>query len=102
MVRLDEVSKVLSHALRHEPWLYELELDDEGWAPLDAVLVQGERTKLGIMVTRPGLAQCYPVREQADIRQVAALLMWQTWAHAHVLPALRQRSRSARSCSLRS
>ncbi len=34
-----ELSKALSHALRHEPWLYELELDDEGWAPLDAVLV---------------------------------------------------------------
>ncbi len=32
------VSKTLSHALRHEPWLYELELDDEGWAPLDAVI----------------------------------------------------------------
>jgi putative RNA 2'-phosphotransferase len=34
-----EISKALSHALRHEPWLYELELDDEGWVPLDAVLV---------------------------------------------------------------
>ena len=33
-----ELSKALSHALRHEPWLYELELDDEGWASLDAVL----------------------------------------------------------------
>ena len=33
-----EISKFLSHALRHEPWLYELELDDEGWAPLDAVV----------------------------------------------------------------
>ncbi len=29
---------MLSHALRHEPWLYELELHDEGWASLDAVL----------------------------------------------------------------
>jgi putative RNA 2'-phosphotransferase len=36
--RNDELSKVLSHALRHEPWLYELELDDEGWASLEAVL----------------------------------------------------------------
>lgn len=33
-----QISKTLSHALRHEPWLYELELDDEGWTPLEAVL----------------------------------------------------------------
>src|SRR6476620_3195267 len=38
VLKLDALSKVLSHALRHEPWLYELELDDEGWASLDAVL----------------------------------------------------------------
>jgi putative RNA 2'-phosphotransferase len=25
------LSKKMSHALRHEPWLYELELDEEGW-----------------------------------------------------------------------
>lgn len=24
----------MAHALRHEPWLYELEVDEEGWAPL--------------------------------------------------------------------
>jgi putative RNA 2'-phosphotransferase len=32
------LSKVLAHALRHEPWLYELELDAEGWVPLEDVL----------------------------------------------------------------
>ena len=32
------ISRVISHALRHEPWLYELELDAEGWAPLDQLL----------------------------------------------------------------
>ena len=26
-----ELSRAVSHALRHQPWLYELELDDEGW-----------------------------------------------------------------------
>lgn len=33
-----ELSKAVSHALRHEPWLYELELDDEGWTPADALV----------------------------------------------------------------
>jgi putative RNA 2'-phosphotransferase len=33
-----QLSRVLSHALRHEPWLYELELDADGWAEVEAVL----------------------------------------------------------------
>lgn len=32
------LSKAVSHALRHEPWLYELELDDEGWVSVNALL----------------------------------------------------------------
>jgi len=32
------VSKTLSHALRHEPWRYELELDQDGWADIEQVL----------------------------------------------------------------
>jgi putative RNA 2'-phosphotransferase len=38
VVKLDALSKAISHALRHEPWLYEVELDDEGWVDLDALL----------------------------------------------------------------
>lgn len=34
---LTELSRALSHALRHEPWLYELELDGQGWASLELV-----------------------------------------------------------------
>ena len=34
----EELSKVVSHALRHEPWLYKLELDAEGWVPVDQLL----------------------------------------------------------------
>lgn len=44
-VRPERLSRLVSHALRHEPWLYELELNDEGWVPvaalLDAIHLQG-------------------------------------------------------------
>ena len=33
-----QLSKTVSHALRHEPWLYELELDDDGWVSVEAML----------------------------------------------------------------
>lgn len=33
-----DLSRAVSHALRHEPWLYELELDDEGWVPVEQLL----------------------------------------------------------------
>lgn len=39
-----KLSRAVSHALRHEPWLYELELDLDGWtsvAALVAALRQG-------------------------------------------------------------
>lgn len=33
-----ELSKEIAHALRHEPWKYELELDEEGWTPVNQLL----------------------------------------------------------------
>jgi putative RNA 2'-phosphotransferase len=36
--RLTDLSKTVSHALRHQPWLYELELDAEGWTPVADLL----------------------------------------------------------------
>jgi putative RNA 2'-phosphotransferase len=32
------LSKIISHALRHEPWLYGLELDAQGWVDVDELL----------------------------------------------------------------
>jgi putative RNA 2'-phosphotransferase len=32
------LSKTMAHALRHRPWLYELELDDQGWVCLAELL----------------------------------------------------------------
>ncbi|SEE47265.1 RNA 2'-phosphotransferase [Jiangella alba] len=40
-----DLTREISHALRHEPWLYELELDDEGWVPVDQILA-GLREKV--------------------------------------------------------
>jgi putative RNA 2'-phosphotransferase len=37
-MNLTQLSKTISHALRHQPWLYELELDNEGWISVDALL----------------------------------------------------------------
>ncbi|MBI2709595.1 MAG: RNA 2'-phosphotransferase [Actinobacteria bacterium] len=37
-MRSVELSRLISHALRHEPWLYELELDDEGWVAVEELL----------------------------------------------------------------
>ena len=33
------LSKTMAHALRHAPWLYELEMDADGWVPVADVLV---------------------------------------------------------------
>lgn len=38
MVDYKALSRAASHALRHEPWLYELELDAEGWTSAEALL----------------------------------------------------------------
>ena len=35
---LSDLSRAVSHALRHRPWLYELEFDDGGWVSADALL----------------------------------------------------------------
>jgi putative RNA 2'-phosphotransferase len=44
---LTALSRTVSHALRHEPWLYELELDAEGWVSIDTLLkaLQNEAAK---------------------------------------------------------
>ena len=33
-----DLSRVVSHALRHEPWPYELELDEAGWVSMQSLV----------------------------------------------------------------
>ncbi len=37
-IDLVALSKKMAHALRHAPWVYELELDNEGWVPVADLL----------------------------------------------------------------
>ena len=34
-MNLEKLSKEISYALRHAPWEYELELDEEGFVPIE-------------------------------------------------------------------
>jgi len=38
MVKYEELSKEVSYALRHAPWEYELEMDEEGWVSIEQLL----------------------------------------------------------------
>lgn len=37
-VSQEQLSRLVSHALRHEPWIYELELDNQGWVSIEDLL----------------------------------------------------------------
>lgn len=45
MNKLEELSKEISYALRHAPWEYELEMDEEGWVPVEQLLDALHRTE---------------------------------------------------------
>ncbi len=57
------LSRTLSHALRHAPHEYELELDDEGWVPLAAVL---DAIQVGVDDVRRMMAQATKQRFELD------------------------------------
>jgi putative RNA 2'-phosphotransferase len=40
-----DVSRAMSHALRHAPWLYELELDEAGWTSVEALITALRRER---------------------------------------------------------
>lgn len=42
---ITKLSKEVSYALRHAPWEYELELDDEGWVSIEQILIALRRDK---------------------------------------------------------
>jgi putative RNA 2'-phosphotransferase len=49
--KLKNLSRTISHALRHEPWIYELELDEEGWVSVERLVnaLQLENTNWSLL-----------------------------------------------------
>lgn len=45
MNKLEELSKEISYALRHDPWEYELEMNEKGWVPVEQLLDALHRTE---------------------------------------------------------
>lgn len=45
MEQFEELSKEISYALRHAPWEYELEMNEEGWVPVEQLLDALHRTE---------------------------------------------------------
>lgn len=60
-----ELSKEVSYALRHAPWEYELELDEEGFVPVDQLLdALNDKTDYGRKVTRADLEHVIATSEK--------------------------------------
>jgi putative RNA 2'-phosphotransferase len=74
----ERLSRLVSHALRHEPWLYELELDEEGWVPIEALLFAiHEQGPQWLRVNRDDLTQMIATsvkrRHEIDGERIRAL-----------------------------
>ncbi len=45
MNNFEDLSKEASYALRHVPWKYELEMDENGWVPVEQLLDALKKTE---------------------------------------------------------
>lgn len=94
MVRdLSSLSRVVSHALRHEPWLYELELEDGGWTDVAALLAAlGQESPSWMNLSERDLAEMIRVsskrRHEITDGRIRAL-------YGHSLPGKLRRERTA-------
>ena len=64
MDRLTELSKEISYALRHAPWGYELEMDEEGWVPIEQLLDALHRKNDWKSITQEDIQQMIDISEK--------------------------------------
>jgi putative RNA 2'-phosphotransferase len=83
-ISYSDLSRTVSHALRHEPWLYELELDDDGWVSIDCLLcalkpMRPEWAELSIEHLQHMIKRAGKQRHQMNPNHIRAL-------YGHTLP----------------
>ncbi len=85
-----ELSKTISYVLRHAPWEYELELDDEGWVPIDDLSLARENKKwsaLRVTDLEEMIEQSEKQRHEISGNKIRAL-----YGHSTPLKLLKEKS----------
>lgn len=59
-----KLSKEISYALRHAPWEYELEMDEEGWVPVEQLLDALHRNNAWKNITTKDIEQMIECSEK--------------------------------------
>lgn len=72
MSNLEKLSKEISYALRHAPWEYELEMDEEGWVPIAQLLNALHRENDWKSITQEDIQQMIDVSDKKRHEIVAS------------------------------
>lgn len=59
-----DLSKEISYALRHAPWEYELEMNEEGWVPIEQLLDALHRKNDWKSITQEDIQQMIDISEK--------------------------------------
>ena len=83
-ISYSDLSSTISHALRHEPWIYELELDNDGWVSVESLLqslkpLQSEWSDLSIDHLEKMIAKSGKKRHELSGNKIRAL-------YGHTIP----------------
>lgn len=70
-----KLSKELSYALRHAPWEYELELDEEGWVEISQLLIALNESPQWRDVTEADLTQMIAGSEKSGTRCIRGVFV---------------------------
>lgn len=68
MINYIELSKEISYALRHAPWEYELEMDEEGWVSVEQLLDALNKDEKWESISEKDLIVMIQNRKRRDMR----------------------------------